>query len=64
MHDGWCGKLILHATSLKLASSSGYYVLDPFAFSSVGKRNQESLRRSKNIQLVSGRPCLTSDLHA
>src|SRR5438874_12982308 len=49
MHDGWCGKLILHATSLKLASSSGYYVLDPFAFSSVGKRNQESLRGSKNI---------------
>ena len=49
MHDGWCGKLILHATSLKLASSIGYYVPDPFPFSSVGERNEESLRRSKNI---------------
>jgi len=49
MHDGWRGKLILHAPSLKLTPSSGYYVLDPFAFSSVGERDQESLRRSKNI---------------
>jgi len=49
MHDGWCGKLIQQAAGLKLARPSGYYILDPFAFPTVGERNQESLRRSKHI---------------
>jgi len=49
MDDGWCGKLIQHVAGLKLASSSGYYVPDPFAIPSVGERDEESLGHSKNI---------------
>jgi hypothetical protein len=48
MHDGWCGKVIPHAASFKLAFPRRHYVLDPFAFPTIGERNQESLRRSKN----------------
>src|ERR1700685_430188 len=47
--DGGCRNLILHAASFKLACPSGYYVPDPFTFSSVGERNQESLRCPKNV---------------
>jgi hypothetical protein len=49
MHDGWRGKLIPHTAILKLASASGYYVPDKFAFPSVGERNEESVRRSEHI---------------
>jgi hypothetical protein len=42
MHDGWCG-------SFKLARSSGYYTLDPFAFTSVDERNEECVPSSGNI---------------
>ena len=49
MYDGWCGKLIHHATGLKLASPSGQHILNPFAFPSIGERDEKSLRRSKNI---------------
>jgi len=52
MHDGWCGKLIQHATSLKLAATSGYHVLDPLAISSVGERDQECVGRSKFAPLL------------
>jgi hypothetical protein len=53
MHDGWCEKSILHATSFKLARSGGNHISGPFAFLTVGERNEESLRHSKNIY---GRP--------
>ena len=33
----------------EIASASRHYILHPFAVPSVGERNQESLRRSKNI---------------
>jgi len=49
MHDGWCGKPILHAASFKLARPSGDHISDPFASPTVSERNEESLRRSKNI---------------
>jgi hypothetical protein len=50
MHDGWCGKLIPLAAGLKLATPGSYDVANPFAVTSVGWRNEERLRRSKNIQ--------------
>ena len=49
MHDGWHGELIPHAACLRLARPGGCYVPDPLAISSIGKRNEESLRCSKNI---------------
>ena len=49
MHDGWCGKLIQHVTSLKLAATSGYHVSDPLAISSIGERDQECVGRSRNL---------------
>ena len=49
MHDGRRGKPILHAASFKLARSSGDHISGPFAFASVGERNEKSLRDSKNI---------------
>ena len=53
MHDGWRRELIKHAASLKLASASGEHILDPFAFPSVGERNEKSLRLAKNIRRCS-----------
>jgi len=41
--------LIGRAPSLKLASASGNYVLDPPAIPSVGQCNEKPLLRSKNI---------------
>jgi hypothetical protein len=41
---------IPHAASLKLACPSSYYIPDPFAIPSISERNEESFRRSKNIQ--------------
>jgi hypothetical protein len=41
MHDGWCEKSILHATSFKLARSSGNHISGPFAFPTAGERNVE-----------------------
>jgi hypothetical protein len=58
MHDGWVGKLVSHAASLKLASTSRQYILNPLAFSTVGQRNQESTRRSKTF---SGVPYILPD---
>jgi hypothetical protein len=49
MHDGWCKELTPHAASLKLASASRQHILDPFAFASISEGNQESFRRSENI---------------
>ena len=49
MHDGWRGKLILNAASFKLARPSGDHISDPLAFASIGERDEESLRRSKNV---------------
>ena len=49
MHDGWRGKLIWHAASLKLAAPSGQYILYPSAISSISERDQESVWLSKNI---------------
>ena len=53
MHDGRCGKVIPHATNLKLASASDQHILDPLAFPSIGQRNEESVRRS---EYINGRP--------
>jgi len=47
--DGWRGKLILNAASFKLARPSGDHISDPLAFASIGERDEESLRRSKNV---------------
>jgi hypothetical protein len=49
MNDGRCGKVRPHSPSLKLAPASRHYVLDPFAFATVGERNEKSIRRAKNI---------------
>src|ERR1700693_1279894 len=49
MHDGWRRELIQYTASLKLTRPSGDYVVDPFAFPTVGERNQESVGHSKNI---------------
>jgi hypothetical protein len=49
VHDGRCDKLIPHAASLKLAPAGRQHILDPLAFPSIGERNEESLRHSKNI---------------
>ncbi|MCU1295914.1 MAG: hypothetical protein JWO91_192 [Acidobacteriaceae bacterium] len=38
---------MLHATALKLTCSSGDHISNPFAFSTIGERNQKSFRRSK-----------------
>jgi hypothetical protein len=54
MHDGWRGKLILHTTSFKLASSSGDYVPNHSLSRPIGQRNQESLRRWKAFTGVRG----------
>ena len=53
MDDGRSDKSIKHALSLKLASASGQYVLDPFTILSVGQRDEEPFRRSKNIHWCS-----------
>jgi hypothetical protein len=49
MHYDRSEKLILHAASLKLAGPSGQYIPDPPTISSIGKRDEESVWRSKNI---------------
>ena len=49
MHDGWCGKLIQHTASLKLAAPSGDYIPDPLAILSIGERDQKSVGLDKNI---------------
>jgi hypothetical protein len=54
VHDGWCG-------SFKLACSSGNHISDPFAFPTVGERNEKSLRVPEKHSPVSGRVCLTFD---
>ena len=49
MHNDRTEKLILHATSLKLAAPSGQYIRDPLTISSVGERDEESAGPSKDI---------------
>ena len=49
MHYNGSEKLILHAASLKPASPSGHYILDPPAISAISERDKEPLRLSKNI---------------
>ena len=49
MHNDRTEKLILHATSLKLAAPSGQYIPDPPTISSVGERDEESAGPSKDI---------------
>jgi hypothetical protein len=53
MHDGWRGRLIPHAASLKLPTPSGKYISNPFAISSIGKRDQKSVGFSKKHSLAS-----------
>jgi hypothetical protein len=49
VHYDRSDKFILHATSLKLAASSGQYIPDPTAISAIGERDQESVRLSENV---------------
>jgi hypothetical protein len=49
MHDAWFGKLTEDAPGLKLRAAGRQYVANPLAIPSVGKRNLEPVRRSKNI---------------
>jgi hypothetical protein len=53
MHNGRCRQSMLRATGLKLASASRQYILNLFTFSTIGERNEESFRRSKNIHWCS-----------
>ena len=49
MHNDRAEKLILHATSLKLAAPSGQYIPDPPTISSLGERDEESAGLSEDI---------------
>jgi hypothetical protein len=60
MHYDRAEKLILHATSLKLAAPSGQYIPDPPIISSVGERDEESARLSKDIDRRSVGPARLS----
>jgi len=49
MHNNRRGKLMHHAASLKLAASSGQYILHPTAIAPISQRNPKSARLSKNV---------------
>jgi hypothetical protein len=56
MHQDRFEKSILNSTSFKLAAPCSQYIPDPPAISTIGERNEEALRLSKNIHRRSVKP--------